>query len=460
MGSIADQMKLKRLLGKRERQRRENAEEKERLTAERKMATQITDKFASYKDEVEDQIKASTFGLVSLNDMRAKQSRMAEDRDLRMMKDKAETLTREEKETREKKRDGKRKRKKMMQKLSFAQDDDGQQEDGSEEEEDAQKCKALNKSKKGLRDLTADSSYLPNAAKNEDEMELRKTLRGEWEANQEIEKNRVFTLPYDYWDGTGHRFEVVIKKGNTIQQFLSRSLEVMKPEINDLRHATPDHMIFVKNDLILPHYYTFYEMMLNNVVSRTGMRLEFESATSAAVITNKSSVAQEPAFQEVGKPVGDHFGDNTGNSQAVPKPVIHEDVKDPNKLAALKEQLMHNKMYPGANAIEIQTGEGLAITKEGYAFDQGTETSHIEAMTGRKKGSTVLHMPHATIEVKIDDDDESSVGRVILRSWYEKNKHIFPASRWEAFDPVTMVNVDELQRQKTQADADFYSRVL
>ena len=36
----------------------------------------------------------------------------------------------------------------------------------------------------------------------------------------------------------------------------------------------------------------------------------------------------------------------------------------------------------------------------------------------------------ATIE-----KDESHAGKVCLRSWYEKNKHIFPASRWEPYDP-------------------------
>ncbi|OWK49484.1 Protein FAM50A-A, partial [Lonchura striata] len=33
------------------------------------------------------------------------------------------------------------------------------------------------------------------------------------------------------------------------------------------------------------------------------------------------------------------------------------------------------------------------------------------------------------------EKDESHAGKVVLRSWYEKNKHIFPASRWEPFDP-------------------------
>ena len=73
-----------------------------------------------------------------------------------------------------------------------------------------------------LRNSEADSSYLPNAARNEDEMELRKQLREEWEQMQLIEKNTVFCLPYLYWDGIGHPYEATLKKGNTIYQFLSQ----------------------------------------------------------------------------------------------------------------------------------------------------------------------------------------------------------------------------------------------
>lgn len=30
---------------------------------------------------------------------------------------------------------------------------------------------------------------------------------------------------------------------------------------------------------------------------------------------------------------------------------------------------------------------------------------------------------------------QSHAGKVVLRTWYERNKHIFPASRWEPYDP-------------------------
>lgn len=34
------------------------------------------------------------------------------------------------------------------------------------------------------------------------------------------------------------------------------------------------------------------------------------------------------------------------------------------------------------------------------------------------------------------EKDESHPGKVVERRWYDKNKHIFPASRWEVFDPA------------------------
>ncbi|KAK7693452.1 hypothetical protein QCA50_003020 [Cerrena zonata] len=33
------------------------------------------------------------------------------------------------------------------------------------------------------------------------------------------------------------------------------------------------------------------------------------------------------------------------------------------------------------------------------------------------------------------EKDESHAGKVVERSWYNRNKHIFPASRWEVYDP-------------------------
>lgn len=41
-------------------------------------------------------------------------------------------------------------------------------------------------------------------------------------------------------------------------------------------------------------------------------------------------------------------------------------------------------------------------------------------------------------EIRLRQDAASDAGeshpiKVVIRSWYEKNKHIYPASRWEPF---------------------------
>ncbi|KIZ00403.1 protein FAM50 [Monoraphidium neglectum] len=30
---------------------------------------------------------------------------------------------------------------------------------------------------------------------------------------------------------------------------------------------------------------------------------------------------------------------------------------------------------------------------------------------------------------------DAHAGKIVDRHWYERNKHIFPASRWETYDP-------------------------
>jgi len=39
------------------------------------------------------------------------------------------------------------------------------------------------------------------------------------------------------------------------------------------------------------------------------------------------------------------------------------------------------------------------------------------------------------VDVRVEKD-ESHPGKIVERRWYDRNKHIFPASRWEVFDPA------------------------
>eukprot|EP00976_Prorocentrum_cordatum_P003996 78117-Prorocentrum_minimum.AAC.1 len=61
-----------------------------------------------------------------------------------------------------------------------------------------------------------------------------------------------------------------------------------------------------------------------------------------------------------------------------------------------------------------------------------------------RSDSYVLHLFNFDVheDVRMVNDasvekDESHAGKVVERHWYDKNKHIFPASRWEVSYPPT-----------------------
>ncbi|CAL8471114.1 g10656 [Coccomyxa elongata] len=59
----------------------------------------------------------------------------------------------------------------------------------------------------------------------------------------------------------------------------------------------------------------------------------------------------------------------------------------------------------------------------------------------RGKSGPLFHFDvHEDIRLQNDariEKDESHAGKVVDRHWYNRNKHIFPASRWEVYDPDT-----------------------
>ncbi|CAG0881607.1 unnamed protein product [Cyprideis torosa] len=123
-------------------------------------------------------------------------------------------------------------------------------------------------------------------------------------------------------DGSGHRRSLTVRKGHTIYQFLGKALESLRKEFSELRSVTTDQLMYIKEDLIIPHHYTFYDFIVTKARGKSGPLFNFD---------------------------------------------VHDDIR-----------MLHD----------------------------------------------------ATIE-----KDESHAGKIITRSWYEKNKHIFPASRWEPYDP-------------------------
>lgn len=56
--------------------------------------------------------------------------------------------------------------------------------------------------------------------------------------------------------------------GNSIYQLLQRCLEVLRREFSELKTVMADQLMYVKEDLILPHHYTFYDFIVTKVINK------------------------------------------------------------------------------------------------------------------------------------------------------------------------------------------------
>ena len=51
----------------------------------------------------------------------------------------------------------------------------------------------------------------------------------------QVIKNEPLNITYSYWDGTGHRRKITVRKGDTISQFLQQVREQLAPEFREMR---------------------------------------------------------------------------------------------------------------------------------------------------------------------------------------------------------------------------------
>ena len=66
--------------------------------------------------------------------------------------------------------------------------------------------------KRFVKDPNVDTSFLPDREREEREREEREDLRKEWLAKQEHIKTDDVEITYSYWDGSGHRKSVEVRR--------------------------------------------------------------------------------------------------------------------------------------------------------------------------------------------------------------------------------------------------------
>ena len=314
-GSRAAALEKKRQLDQQEYERK-----KSKIAADAQRDQQsIASKFAEGSAaSQESQFQDATVGLVTAEQFRALQE--AKDRpieDSEQNKESEEEQTAREKAERKARKKALKEKKKQMATLSFA--------DGLE---DLEEIKGLNDQRSSCgsnkKDPSIDTSFLPDKDRDAAVEAERQRLVVEWKQKQEQAKAEQLEVVYSYWDGSGHRRTLTCRKGSTIGEFLEQVRLQLQSEFRELGAISSDALVYIKEDLILPHDITFYDLIACKARGKSG-----------------------PLF---------HFD-------------VHEDIR--------------------VGALDVRV-----------------------------------------------EKDESHPGKVVQRSWYERNKHIFPASRWEVYDPA------------------------
>jgi len=207
--------------------------------------------------------------------------------------------------------------------LTFSIDDDEDEEgrgDGGDRT-NVRDLPRLRESKKLFKDPSVRTDFLPDANRTLREEQERSRLKAEWTLLQDKKKNEEIEVVYSYWDGSGHRRSVTLKKGTSIGRFLDAVRDQLKESFPELRGISSESLIYVKEDVIIPHNFSFFDLIEAKARGKSGPLFQFD---------------------------------------------VHDDIR---------------------------------------------------------------LLSDARVE-----KDESHPGKVVERRWYEKNKHVFPASRWETYE--------------------------
>eukprot|EP00184_Porphyridium_aerugineum_P002277 CAMPEP_0184697464 /NCGR_PEP_ID=MMETSP0313-20130426/4428_1 /TAXON_ID=2792 /ORGANISM="Porphyridium aerugineum, Strain SAG 1380-2" /LENGTH=341 /DNA_ID=CAMNT_0027156271 /DNA_START=35 /DNA_END=1060 /DNA_ORIENTATION=+ len=255
---------------------------------------------------VEDLLKKDTVGLISLDEFKAKREYLVqkgEEEHAQLLERKRAQLIREKKEL-----VGKRANKAA---LSFADeidadsDKDEGEHDGEEDrhEESAPKHRKVTADPSGQtteiinnnnnnqaytkklgKNPNVDTSFLPDRDRDLASKVMREKLKQEWMQEQERIKNEEIQITYSFWDGTGHRKTTTCTKGTSIGKFLA----IAQQKFPQIHNVGTEMLMFIKEDLILPHHYTFYDFIVNKARGKSGPLFQFDAKEDIRMLADAS----------------------------------------------------------------------------------------------------------------------------------------------------------------------------
>lgn len=287
------------------------------------------DKFSAAESVADATLRNSTVGLMSAADyeLALGQSKAAMGKAPPVLNDTEQDQGRDKSKSNGKGKGKGKASKRKTHALSFGFEDEddqgGDKSEGIKEDSGNGVSEPVAKKRAVMKDPTVLTAFLPDRERDAQVEKEKERLRQQWLQEQAVVQKQRLEVVYSFWDGSGHRKTLTLEKGATIEAFLGRVQRQCSEEFRDLRAAGADNLMYVKEDLVIPHHLSFYDLIVTRARGKSGPLFNFD---------------------------------------------VHDDVR---------------------------------------------------------------LISDARVE-----KDESHPGKVCLRSWYEKNKHIFPASRWEVYDPA------------------------
>lgn len=303
-GSSGDGNRIRMLEKQRENEIKEINKKKEKLKEEKKANVfSIHDKFQSVSDSSSStSTQFQNVGLVSINDFHNNIKSQNNLNDSKNINNKRQT----EKEIKKKSIVNKKLKITQKSKLSFELDDDGdgdgennenneennenneENKNDKENDEDNVNNNNNNKIKYFGKDPSVNTDFLPDIEREELEKLEREKLAKEWLDQQERIKSEEFEITYSFWDGSGHRRSMKCSKGTTIERFLENA----RKEFKELRGVSVDKLMFIKEDIIIPHNYSFYDLMLSKARGKSGPLFRFDVHEDVRLV-NDATVEKE-----------------------------------------------------------------------------------------------------------------------------------------------------------------------
>jgi protein FAM50 len=91
-------------------------------------------------------------------------------------------------------------------------------------------------------------------------------------------------VTYSYWDGTGHRRTIKVAKGTTVGKFLEAVRNQLSSDFSELRAVSSDNLLYIKEDLIIPHSYSFYDLIVTKARGKSGPLFHFDVHDDVRVV--------------------------------------------------------------------------------------------------------------------------------------------------------------------------------